>query len=135
MRKRGEKETGGERAQRGAAKSSQPTANSERQRQSKQNRQRRNTESTEARAQRTRRKKLTVDGRNWEITEEKKKRPQGCPSYTRGKPALHNGLNTGLAAGNLGYGGPPKRNAPPTGGGVNSLVFKCYRMNNWLGSN
>src|SRR5260370_7526515 len=112
MRKRGEKETGGERAQRGAAKSSQPTANSERQRQSKQNRQRRNTENTEARAQRTRRKKLTVDSRNWEITEEKKKRPQGCPSYTRGKPALQNGLNTGPAAGNLGYGGPQKKNTP-----------------------
>ncbi len=79
-------------------------------------RQRCNTESTEARAQRTRRKKLTVDGRNWEITEEKKKRPQGCPSYTRGKPALQNGLNTGLAAGNLGHGGPKKRNAP-TGSG------------------
>src|SRR5260370_38364876 len=96
MRKRGEKETGGERAQRGAAKSSQPTANSERQRQSKQNRQRRNTESTEARAQRTRRKKLTVDGRNWEITEEKKKRPQGCPPYTREKSAVQNKPDPGI---------------------------------------
>src|SRR5260370_8613705 len=130
MRKRGEKETGGERAQRGAAKSSQPTANSERQRQSKQNRQRRNTESTEARAQRTRRKKLTVDGRNWEITEEKKKRPQGCPSYTRGKPALQNGLNTGLAAGNLGYGGDKKKNTPHATARAHIQALLAHKLKN-----
>ena len=38
------------------------------------------------------------------------------PFLTQGKRALQNGLNTGLAAGNLGYGGPKKRNAP-TGSG------------------
>src|SRR5260370_14422026 len=57
-------------------------------------RQRRNSGNAEARAQRARRKKLTVDGRNWEITEEKA--PVRMPFLTQGKRALQNGLNTGL---------------------------------------
>jgi hypothetical protein len=111
-------EIGAQRAQRGEANSLQPTANSERQGQNKQTKTQhrehrglstKNTEKEVGSPQlrTTRMCRRERGGRHWEITEEKKKRPQGCPSYS-GQAGAAKWVQY-RAAGDLGYRGQKKR--------------------------